>query len=46
MWDLKLFGIYILCSQEKTMFFQYEIKNFLKHSFKFYYLQYIQSIFI
>jgi len=46
MCDLKIFRIYILCSQEKTMFFQYEIKKFLKYSFKFYYLQYIQSIFI
>jgi hypothetical protein len=28
MWDLKLFKIYTLCSQEKKiMFFQYEIKK-------------------
>jgi hypothetical protein len=27
MWDLKTFSIYILCSQEKKMFFQCGIKN-------------------
>ena len=27
MWDLKPFNIYTLCSQEKSMFFQYGIKN-------------------
>jgi hypothetical protein len=33
MWDLKLFSIYILCLQDKKLFFQYGIRSPLIYIF-------------